>query len=110
MAKKTFIVDGIKVKVDENVLDDYEVVKLFSKITDETPELGDNPSDEEVEHYNKLMAEKGNSAVKLVSIILKDQEEMVLEKLRKRNKGVAKAEDVFKFISHIIEENNKTKK
>lgn len=104
MAKKDFIVDGIKVKVDPKVFEDFGVLEIFAEMQEPLPQ------DEKSKEYEQEATKRGLKAVKLVKIILGDQKDKVIEALREKNNGVADAQVVFDFITKIIETSNTAKK
>lgn len=103
MAKKLFKVDGIAVKVDERIFTDYRVTKIWAQVSEPLP-----PEDDE--SYNEIVGERGRASVKLIELILGDQEEKVVKALAKKHGGYVDSSQVFEWLGKLIQESNEGKK
>lgn len=99
MALKTFDIDGIKVKINPLVFEDYRFVSLTAK-SSKTNKLMEQAQDED--DKNALAATLGEYTVTLMEMVLGDNLEHIEEELAKKNDGFVPVEAMGKFYEELI--------
>lgn len=98
MALKTFDIDGIKVKINPLIFEDYRFVSLTAK-SSKTNKLMEQAKEGDKE---KLAATLGEYTVTLIEMVLGDNLEHVEDELAARNDGFVSIEAMGKFYEELI--------
>ncbi|MDO5329006.1 MAG: hypothetical protein Q4E88_02745 [Coriobacteriia bacterium] len=111
MATNTYIVDGIKVKLNTAAIVDRDAVKISTKIRRIHAKVREEKIDPESLEMINLEEEVQELNDKYWSFVLGEKEyKRIQDELRKKNDGYLSPEQLETFLQHMVKQVPETKK